>query len=63
MTIKHYENRHDDEEGYTYEIDREIMLDIITSLDVYDVCRRLGILKRLDSDKQERETILKDLKD
>jgi|WetSurSiteA1Bulk_404760.scaffolds.fasta_scaffold15834_3 hypothetical protein len=57
-----HETRHAHEDDYTYEIDQEIMLDIISSMDVYDVCKQLGILKRLDADMQEREDILARLK-
>ena len=61
-TKMNYENRHKQEDDYTYEIDQEIMLDIIMSMDVYDVCKRLGMLKRLDNNKQERKAILQRLK-
>jgi hypothetical protein len=52
----------DDEDDYTYDIDQEIMLDVVSSMDVYDVCKRLGILRRLDNNKQERKAILQRLK-
>ena len=49
------------EDDYTYIIDQEIMLDLIASMDVYDVMKKLGMLKRLDNMK-ERAKILKRLK-
>lgn len=62
IIVNNYETRHEDEDDFTYEIDQEIMLDVIASMDVYDVCKRLGILKRLDCNKQERHDILQRLK-
>lgn len=56
------EHRRIDEDGFTYEIDQEIMLDYIMSMDIYDVCGRLGILRYLDKNKQARKDILQRLK-